>query len=109
MAEEGDGPQILTVFRSRLAEGAYDAGYEARAEEMLAQAQSMQGFVEFKSFTAPDGERVSVIVFASRTDHDGWARDLDHRSAQAEGRESFYAQYRITVSEVVSEQAWLRP
>ena len=84
----GDAPRVLTVFRSRLADGAYDAGYEERADEMLATAQAMPGFVEFKSFTAADGERVSVIQFESQDDHDAWARHLDHRAAQAEGRES---------------------
>ncbi|MEY2468865.1 MAG: hypothetical protein QOF21_1563 [Actinomycetota bacterium] len=101
-----DGPRILTVFRSRLADGAYDAGYEERADEMLARAQAMPGFVEFKSFTAPDGERLSVIQFASRADHDAWARDTEHRVAQAQGRDSFYAEYRITVAEVTNERAW---
>ena len=101
-----EGPRILTVFRSRLADGAYDAGYEARADEMLARAESMPGFVEFKSFTAPDGERVSVIQFASRAEHDAWAKDIEHRAAQAEGRAAFYAEYRITVAEVTNETAW---
>ncbi len=101
-----DGPRILTVFRSRLADGAYDAGYEARAAEMLSAAEAMPGFVEFKSFTAADGERVSVIQFASQAEHDAWARHLDHRAAQAQGRESFYAEYRITIATVNEERSW---
>ncbi|MEY2398492.1 MAG: hypothetical protein QOJ00_1666 [Actinomycetota bacterium] len=103
-----DERRVLTVFRSRLSETAYDAGYEARADEMLARAQTMPGFVEFKSYSAPDGERVSVIQFASRADHDAWARDLEHRHAQNEGRESFYSEYRITVTEVLNERSWPR-
>lgn len=101
-----DGPRILTVFRSRLADGAGAAGYDTRAEEMLTRAAAMPGFVEFKSFSAPDGERVSIIQFASRADHEAWARDSEHRAAQAEGRESFYAEYRITVTEVTQERDW---
>jgi heme-degrading monooxygenase HmoA len=100
--------EILTVFRSRLADGAYDAGYEGRAAEMLARAQSMPGFISFKAFVAEDGERVSVIHFASREDHDRWAQDEEHRVAQAEGRASFYAGYRITVAEVTSDRGWPR-
>ena len=99
-------PQILTVFRSRLTPGAYDAGYEARADEMLRRAQAMPGFVEFKSFTAADGERVSVIIFNTRAEHDAWADDLDHRAAQSEGRNAFYAEYRIVVSEITSDRGW---
>jgi heme-degrading monooxygenase HmoA len=105
MSEDG---RVITVFRSRLTDGAHDAGYERRAEEMLARARAMPGFVEFKSYASDDGERVSVIQFASRATHDAWARDVEHRVAQAQGRDAFYAQYRITVAEVTSERAWPR-
>ncbi|HVV37056.1 MAG TPA: antibiotic biosynthesis monooxygenase [Acidimicrobiales bacterium] len=99
---------VLTVFRSRLADGAYDAGYEARAEEMLQRARAMPGFVEFKSFTAPDGERVSIIQFDSAESHQAWARDVEHRAAQREGRDAFYAEYRIVVADVTSDRNWSR-
>jgi heme-degrading monooxygenase HmoA len=99
---------VLTVFRSRLADGAYDAGYEERAEEMLRRAESMPGFVEFKSFTAPDGERVSIIQFDSPEAQQGWAQDVEHRVAQRQGRESFYDEYRIVVATVTSDRTWGR-
>ena len=97
---------VLTVFRSRLADGAYDAGYEARAEEMLTRAEAMPGFVEFKSFTAPDGERVSIIQFDSAEAQQAWAQDAAHRAAQAEGRAAFYDEYRIVVADVTSDRTW---
>ena len=100
--------RVLAVFRSRLADAAYDAGYEARADEMLKRAESMPGFLEFKSFTAPDGERVSIIQFASREHHDAWARDVEHRVAQAQGRSAFYTEYRIVVADVTSDRSWPR-
>src|SRR4051794_26228340 len=56
-------PQMVTVFRSRLRDDA--RGYEAKAEEMEAAARAIPGFVDFKSFSAADGERVSIIVFDS--------------------------------------------
>ena len=97
---------VLTVFRSRLADGAYDAGYEARAEEMLTRAEAMPGFLEFKSFTAPDGERVSIIQFDSHESQRAWAQDVEHRAAQRQGREAFYAEYRIVVADVTSDRSW---
>ena len=103
-----DGPRIVTIFRSRTAAGAYDAGYEERAAAMQAKARTLPGFIEFKSYVAEDGEKVSVTVFASRSEHEAWANDLDHRAAQSEGRASFYDEYRITVAEVTSERAWPR-
>jgi heme-degrading monooxygenase HmoA len=103
-----DGPRVLTVFRSRLAEGAYVAGYEQRAADMLARARAMPGFIEFTWYVSENGERLSVIQFASRADHDAWARDEEHRAVQDEGRDAFYAEYRITVADVTSERAWAR-
>jgi heme-degrading monooxygenase HmoA len=98
--------EIVTVFRSRLAEHAYDAGYEQRAAEMLERAQNMPGFVSFKSFVADDGERVSVIHFDSAESQQAWAADVEHRAAQAEGRAAFYSEYRLVVAEVTSDRSW---
>ena len=102
------GPEVLTVFRSRLAPDAYDAGYEERAEQILARAKTMPGFVSFKAFVADDGERVSVIVFASRAEQEAWFRDSEHRAAQREGVASFYSEYSIVVAEVTSSRSWTK-
>ena len=99
---------VLTVFRSRLADGAYDAGYGERAAAMVQRARAMPGFVSFKAFTADDGERVSVIEFDSQEHHDAWARDDEHRAAQRDGIASYYSEYRITIAEVVRDRSWTR-
>jgi heme-degrading monooxygenase HmoA len=97
--------QVMTVFRSRLRDDAGDE-YGTTADEMEARARSMPGFVDFKHFVADDGERVSVIVFASRAAHDAWRDDPVHRAAQQRGRDDWYAQYAILVGEVAHEQRW---
>jgi heme-degrading monooxygenase HmoA len=95
---EEDRP-IVTVFRSRLRADAVANGYPAMAMEMEARARSMPGFVDFKTFAAADGERVSVVVFGSRQHHNAWRDDVDHRQAQRGGRDLFYSQYSIRVCE----------
>jgi len=100
-------PEVLTVFRSRLRDDAYDNGYEARADQMLAAAQSMPGFVEFKSYTAADDERVSVIVFDSHEAQQAWATHAEHLAAQRQGIDEFYSEYRITVAEVVRKHSFV--
>ncbi len=99
---EPHGPRIVTVFRSRLKP---ESGpeYHETAERMLDLARSMPGFVDFKAFEADDGERVSVITFASMETHRAWREHPEHRAAQRAGRERFYASYDISVSEVVGE------
>lgn len=93
---------MVTVFRSRLRDG--HEGYEAAAEAMEAAARAMPGFVDFKSFAADDGERVSIIVFDSPESHAAWRDDPRHRVAQQRGREEWYAEYRIQVCRVLSER-----
>jgi heme-degrading monooxygenase HmoA len=103
MTSEASERQIVTVFRSRLRADASD-GYDETADEMERHAREMPGFVEFKTFVAPDGERVSLVVFASRAAHDAWRDDPRHRLAQKRGRADWYAEYWIQVCELVHER-----
>jgi heme-degrading monooxygenase HmoA len=89
---------IVTVFRSRLRAGAADE-YRGVAEEMERLARCMPGFRDFKTFTADDGERVSVVVFDSMAAHRAWRDHPRHKQAQALGRERLYDTYRIRVCE----------
>jgi len=96
---------VVTVFRSRLRVDAGDAFVELAAE-MLELARSMPGFRDYKSFTADDGERVSLIVFDSLEAQEAWRDNVEHRAAQERGRRSFYESYRIQVCELLRERAY---
>jgi heme-degrading monooxygenase HmoA len=104
---EPDGPPILTVFRSRLRPES-SGEYQETAARIEALARAMPGFVDFKAFEADDGERVSVITFATMKAHRAWRTHPEHRAVQALGRERFYASYDITVGEVVGEGHFTR-
>jgi len=95
-----DSPAILTVFRSRLRAEAASLGYHELAEDMERRARAMPGFVEFKTFVADDGERLSVVMFDNIDDHNGWRDDPEHLAARRRGIGEFYAGYDITVAEV---------
>jgi len=90
--------QYVTVFRSRLSATAGDE-YAAVADEMRARAGAVPGFVDFKTFTADDGERVSLITFDGPNSHAQWRDDVRHREAQRIGRDRFYDAYSIQVCE----------
>ena len=96
---------ILTVFRSRLRPDAAALGYHDLADTMERRARAMPGFVEFKSFEAGDGERVSIVVFDDIDHHDAWRNDPEHLAAQRRGINEFYAEYRITVGKVVRQHS----
>lgn len=93
---------ILTVFRSRL-NPAHDADYYATAARMRALAESMPGFLNFKTFQAEDGERVSLVEFESEETLRAWREHPEHRQAQQLGRTKFYAQFQIQVCSVIRQ------
>lgn len=93
--------QTVTVFRSRL-RGDAGADYSVMAAEMLELGRAMPGFVNFKSFTADDGERVSIVTFADAGSQQAWRDQLAHRRAQQIGRDRFYSWYSVQVGECVT-------
>ena len=95
---------VVTIFRSRLR--AEHEGYEETADAMEAAARAMSGFVDFKTFRADDGERVSIVVFDSRDAHEAWRDDPRHRAAQQRGREEWYAEYQIQVCSLEYEHSF---
>ncbi len=87
---------IVTIFRSRLRKEAL-AEYGPVAEQMEQLASSMPGLISLKSFTAGDGERVTIIEFESEKDQRAWRDHAEHRIAQEAGRDRFYSTYKIQV------------
>lgn len=100
--------QIVTVFRSRLRDDAGD-GYGPTAAEMERLGRSMPGFVDFKAFTADDGERLALITFADAGSQRAWRTQVDHRAAQQAGRDRWYSRYTIQVCECRSARGFVRP
>ena len=91
---------VVITFRSRLRDEFLDE-YNETALKMLALAREMPGFVSFKSYTAEDGERISVIEFETEEHVTAWRNHPEHRTAQELGREKFYAEYHLSVSETL--------
>ena len=91
---------VVVLFRSRLtAEAGED--YARMAVEMLELAKSMEGFVDFKSYAAQDGERISVVWWRDQETMAAWRAHPRHRIAQQAGREKWYESFNIEVAEVV--------
>jgi heme-degrading monooxygenase HmoA len=88
--------QVITIFRNRLRPDGVDE-YGPTAEAMSRLARTMPGYVDHKSFTADDGERVTVVTFADPASQAAWRQQVEHRAAQRRGREAFYATYSLQV------------
>ena len=100
--------QVVTVFRSRLEPGAADAGYGEVADALEARARAIPGFVDVKRFTAPDGERVTIVTFADAEAQDRWRTDVEHRVGQERGRSDFYVDYSVQVATCDRVSSWRR-
>jgi heme-degrading monooxygenase HmoA len=99
--DKAEGP-VVTVFRSTLRPEAVDE-YELVSERMVSLARTMPGLLDYKTFEAEDGERVTIVTFASFAQHQAWRDHPEHRQAQQLGRERFYATYAIQVCTGVTE------
>lgn len=69
------------------------------AAEMTDLARGMPGFVDAKTFSSDDGERVTIVTFADREFHNAWRDHPRHREAIRRGIDDFYATYSIQVAE----------
>ena len=95
------------MFRSRLRPEAVGE-YDPHAVAMSELARTMPGYVEHKVFTAPDGERVTLVTFADRASHDAWRDHPDHRLAQQAGIRSYYTAYSLQVGVVDRASGFVR-
>lgn len=86
---------FLVVFRNRKRCDLDVDGYihDAVAMEELARAQP--GFLLFRSYTADDGEVLSMSEWESQAHAAAWARHAEHLVVQRRGREEYYESYTL--------------
>lgn len=96
---------IVTVFRSRLNPGAQDE-YMVWAARMSELARTMPGYISHKSFTAQDGERVTIVEFETEEQMRVWSTHPEHLEAKKKGRASFYTEYDIKTCSVMRAHAF---
>ena len=96
---------LVTVFRSRL-KPENQQEYYAWATRMSALAKTMPGYISHKSFTAEDGERVTIVEFADEQSQRAWATNLQHVEAKKKGRTDFYTDYKLQICTVLRETSF---
>ena len=96
---------VVVVFRSRLKPG-IEKEVEETDARMESIARTMPGFVSYSQYASPDGEGVAVVEFESHETAAAWRAHPEHREAQQLGRERWFAEYRITVCDVVRDYSF---
>jgi heme-degrading monooxygenase HmoA len=98
---------VICVFRSRLRPENSDEFRDLGAR-MTALEESMPGFVSYKVYVSEDDERCSIIEFSSHEQLLAWRNHPEHRRAQELGRERYYEEYTLQVTESVRESRFER-
>jgi heme-degrading monooxygenase HmoA len=102
-----DRTMMLIVFRSRLTAAA-GSDYSAMSQAIKEHAQRFPGFVDIKSFTADDGERLTVVRWQDAATLQAWADDAKHVAAKNLGRAKWYEYYDLEVAEIVRTSQFRR-
>lgn len=97
----------LIAFRSRLTDEA-GGDYAELANAMFEAARRMPGFVDLRDYVAEDGERLALVRFEDDATLRAWRHHVEHRRAQQQGRERFYAWYELTVAEIERSSTFRR-
>jgi heme-degrading monooxygenase HmoA len=98
---------LIVLFRSKLVSA--PEGYAEMAQEMLDLARTMPGFVDVKSYTSDDGERLTVVWWQDEDTLRAWRTHARHLVAQQTGRERWYEYYDMDVAEIVRRKRFDRP
>jgi heme-degrading monooxygenase HmoA len=96
---------VVVIFRSRRREEA-ESEYAELRPHIQELAEQMPGFVNAKTFTADDGEHVTIVRFDTAAQERAWRDHAEHRAAQKLGRETFYSSYDIAVCSLVEERSF---
>lgn len=99
---------ILVVFRSRLRDEA-TAAYQEMAQRIAPLAAGIPGYISHKAYTAPDGERVTLVEYESEDALQAWSRHPDHVEAKKAGRRSFFESYRVQICKVLKDRGAAQP
>lgn len=89
-------PYYAAIFTSQLRED--DAGYQAVSERMLELARQQPGFLGVES--ARTGIGITVSYWESAEAIRTWKMNLEHQQARRQGRERWYAAYRVRIARV---------
>ena len=92
------------IFRARASE--LDSDYGATAATLRDTALSQYGCREFTS-ACEDGYEIAISYWDSLEDIAAWRADPAHRLAQAQGREQWYADYRVQIVKIEREYGTL--
>lgn len=95
-------PYYAVVFTSQR-HPVPDDGYDAMAARMLELAAQQPGFLGAESVRDAAGVGITVSYWETMEAIRAWKQNEEHLVAQAQGRKSWYEQYRLRICRVERE------
>jgi heme-degrading monooxygenase HmoA len=92
-------PYYAVIFTSLRNQG--DAGYAEMSDRMVELAMQQPGYLGHES--ARDGIGITVSYWRSPEDIRNWKMNTEHLMAQKQGREKWYADFKVRICKVERE------
>lgn len=106
-ARTPEPPYYAVVFTSRR-ETDDGRDYGVTAERMLELVAAQPGFLGVESVRDATGLGITVSYWSSREAIRAWRDVLEHRAAQARGRDDWYAGFELRICKVESARSFRR-
>jgi heme-degrading monooxygenase HmoA len=100
-------PYYAVIFTSRASDDT--DGYQDAAARMIELAGAQPGFLGIESVRGDDQVGITVSYWESEDAIAAWKRNAEHLTAQAAGRDRWYAGYEIRVARVVRAYGFVSP
>ena len=97
-------PYYAVIFTSILSSD--DADYHAMADRMIEQVAQQEGFLGFES--ARDDVGITVSYWEDEAAIRRWKDDVEHQTAQQQGKSRWYDAYTIRIAKVEREYRFER-
>lgn len=83
-------------------------GYAKMAEAMNSLAQKQPGFIRVESVRDAKGKGITVSYWETLEAIQAWKENAKHLVAQQFGKENWYTQYHVEISQVVKEYSFIK-
>ena len=99
---------IIALSRTQLRDDAPLSEYAETSKRMREIVSAIPGYISHKTYSAEDGERVTIYKFESEEALSTWHNHPEHVKTQKRAREALYQSYYILQSNVIEEYSWLQ-
>ena len=97
--QRGSEARQAIIFRSRQRADIDLAQRQTAGARMYELVTAMPGFLSVKTFTADDGEGLSLVEFENEQTLLAWRDHPEHRAVQERGRMEFFSEYHMDICE----------